>query len=335
MPSEKTPADRVGNSTNSAILVTGAGGFIGSNLVRTLTARGHSSVHALVRSGTSLARLEDFPDRITVHHVDAHDREALLDCLRSVRPVAVINTIRTGPSCVDPLTVVRNNVMAPANLMVATADSGCTRFVQLGSSTEYETRRGELDESTPLRPVSLHGATKAAASLLCQALAAELDIGLVVLRPFQVYGPWDEPTHLVPTAIAAALDDRELVLAPRGRRDWVFVSDVVEACLLALEAELGGEELNLGTGTQWSNEEVVETIVRLSGRRIRVRIDERAGRPWDRDDWRANPSRAGELLGWKPRHDLESGLKATITWELEQRNRVAARGGENKVRTAE
>lgn len=334
MAPEKAPSHHGGSSTAGAVLVAGAGGFIGANLVRALVARG-DSVHALVRPGTNLARLEGLSDRISVHCVDTSDHGALRDLLCEARPIAVVNAMRTRPSRGDPLAPVRDNVMAAANLLVTAAESGCARFVQLGSSTEYEARRGQLDESTPLRPNTVHGATKAAASLVCRELAAELSVDLVVLRPFNVYGPWDEPGHLVPTAIAAALDDREFVLAPRGRRDWVFVSDVIEACLLALAAELGGEELNLGTGRQWSNADVVETIVRLSGRRIRVRVDEHASRPWDRDDWRADPSRASELLGWKPRHDLVSGLQATIAWEREQRNRSAAIVGKGELRATE
>ncbi|HEX7525199.1 MAG TPA: NAD(P)-dependent oxidoreductase [Gaiellaceae bacterium] len=334
MSIETAPADQAGGSTPGAILVAGAGGFIGSHLVRALAARG-DSVHALVRPGTSLARLEDLVDRIAVHRVDACDQEALHDCLRAVRPAAVVNAVKSRPNRDRPLSAVYDNVMAAANLLVSAADSGCARFVQLGSSTEYEARPGRLDESTPLRPTSVHGATKAAASQICQALAAELGVRLVVLRPFQVYGPWDAPSHLVPAAIAAALDDRELVLAPRGRRDWIFISDVIEACLLTLDAGLDGEDLNLGSGRQWRNEEVVETIGRLSGRRIRVRLDEHAGRPWDRDDWRADSSKAGALLGWKPRHDLASGLEATIAWEHERRSRPAATLCAGEVQTAE
>ncbi len=288
-------------------------------------------MHALIRPGTSLARLEDLLDRITVHRVDASDHTALRDCLCEARPTVVVNAMKTAPGRSDLLAAVSDNFLASINLLVTAADSGCARFLQLGSSTEYEARRGKLDESTPLRPTTVHGATKAAATLVCRRLAAELGVGLVVLRPFQVFGPWDQPRHLVPTAIAAALDDRELVLAPHGKRDWVFVSDVVAACLLTLDSGLAGEEINLGSGLQWSNQDVVEMIARISGRRIRVRIDEQAGRSWDRGDWRADPSKARELLGWKPRHDLESGLRATIAWERERPDRVEI-AGEGEVR---
>lgn len=318
--SEDTAPGNQGSSglPRRPVLIAGAGGFIGSHLARALIARG-SLVHALLRPGTSPARLEDVAGQVTVHRVDAGDQAALLNCLREVRPAAVFNAVKPRPDRAQPLGSVRDNVMAAANLVVAAAESGCARFVQLGSSNEYEARSGQIDESTPLRPTSVHGATKAAASLVCHALARELGLQLIVLRPFQVYGPWDNPRHLVPTTIAAALSDSELVLAPHGRRDWVFISDVIEACLLALDADLAGEEINIGSGQQWSNQEIVGEIERLCGHRIRVRRDDRAGRPWDRDDWRADRSKAKELLGWEPRHDLVDGLTATISWERERK----------------
>lgn len=280
-------------------------------------------MHALVRPESALGRLGLIGSRITVHRVDASDPEAVRACLGGIRPAAVVNAVKHRRATPDPLASVRDNVDAAANLLVFAAESGCSRFVQLGSSTEYGATPGPVDEATPLRPTSAHGATKAAATLVCGALAADLGIDLLVLRPFQVYGPGDDPGHLVPTAIAAALDGRELVLAPHGRRDWVFVSDVVDACLLALDASVSGEEVNVGTGRQWSNEEVVSAIEECLGRRISVRVDEQASRPWDRDDWVADVSKAQELLGWTPRHDLASGLRKTIRWERTERRRSA------------
>jgi nucleoside-diphosphate-sugar epimerase len=308
------------------VVVAGAGGFIGSGLVGTLVGRG-TTVHALIRPESGLGRLEPLAGRVTVHRVDAADAEAVRLCLGGIRPAAVVNAVRSSRSAHDPLASVRDNVSAAANLLVSAAESGCSRFVQLGSSTEYAPRPGPIDESTPLRPTAVHGATKAAATLVCRALAADLGVELFVLRPFQVYGPGDERRHLIPTAIAAALDGRELLLAPHGKRDWVFVSDVVDACLLALDTLVGGEELNLGTGRQWSNEEVVSAIAECIGRRIDIRIDERVGRPWDRDDWVADASKAHELLGWTPRYDLVSGLGETIRWEHARRHPSAVAAG--------
>lgn len=322
MPSEEPLVEARVTATES-VLVAGAAGFLGSHLTKALVARG-STVHALVRVDTNLERLDDVMERVVVHRVDVFDSRALSECLGEIRPRVVINAIKARPNRADPLELTRSNVLAPANLLVSAAASGCARFLQLDSSTMYEARRGRIDECTPIRPVSAHGTTKAAASLICRSLAAELNVGYIALCPFQLFGPWDERRHLVPTAIDAIFDDRELVLSPQGRRDWIFVTDVVEACLLALDADLDGEELNLGTGRHHSNEDVVETIARLTGRPIRVRVDERAARPWDRDDWRADCSKARRLLGWEPRHDLAGGLEATIVWECERRSRLLA-----------
>src|SRR5215217_6142157 len=302
------------------VLVAGAGGFIGANLARELAGQG-VVVHALVRPTTSLTALEGLAGELIVHRADAADSRALGECLRRARPDAVVNLMRTRIEAAGPLAAIRDNVVAVGNLFVAAAGAGCSRFVQFGSPTEYAERPRPLDEAAPTGPTTVDGATKAAATVICRELARDTGLPLVVLRPFHVYGPWDEPDHLIPAAIAAALDGRELVLAPRGRRDWIFVGDVVEACLLALDADLKIEELNLGGGRQWSNEEAVTLVAELSGRELSVRIDEGAARPWDRDDWQADISKARALLGWEPRHDLRSGLEETIAWERAHRSR--------------
>lgn len=115
----------------------------------------------------------------------------------------------------------------------------------------------------------------------------------------------------MPAAIAAAFEGSELRLAPNGRRDWVFVEDVVEACLLTLARGKGGE-FNVGAGRQWTNAEVVAAVAEACGREIRVRTDESAMRAWDRDDWVADTTAAEHVLGWRPRHDLRSGLARTV-----------------------
>jgi len=323
-PDQRAPAGPV----PERVLIAGAAGFIGTNLVRELLRRG-ITVHALVRPTTSLAPLEDLIGRVVVHRVDATDLEALRRCVGSARPIAVVNALRASRRESGSLAHVRDNVLAAANLVEAAAEAGCEQLVQLGSSTEHSAVPGPLDESVPLRPQTLHGASKAAATLICHQLARERGIRFVLLRPFQVYGPWDHPRHLVPRAIGAALDGRELAIAPRSRRDWVYVGDVVNACVLALAAPLDGEEINIGTATQWTNEEVVAAVSEVTGRTVRVRLDEGAHRPWDRASWVAEIAKARSVLGWEPRHDLRAGIEATVAWELSRR-----RGHERRERPA-
>jgi nucleoside-diphosphate-sugar epimerase len=216
---------------------------------------------------------------------------------------------------------VADNVAATSAFVAAAGAAGCRRAVLLGSSTEYAPLAGPLPESAALNPVSLHGATKAAGTFACRAIARRVGVALTVLRPFAVYGPGDDPGHLVPTAIDAALQDRTLRVAPRGRRDWVYVDDVAEAVLRAVDAGLEDAVVNVGTGRQWTNGEVVAHVAAACGTQIRVVTDEAAGRPWDREDWVADVRHAQAVLGWTARWSLPDGLAATVAW---QRDRVGA-----------
>lgn len=302
------------------MVVAGAAGFIGARLVRALVEWG-CEVHALVRPGGSTARLAGLECQVT--EADAEDGETVRGQLTRARPHAVINAVRaprsgkaTGASGLAGL--ITTNVAAATNLMLGAHAAGCRRFLQLGSSTEYAPGSGPIAEDRALRPVTTHGATKAAASLICRSLAEELRVGFTLVRPFQVYGPGDHSEHLIPRAIRASVLDHPLPLAPEGRRDWIYVDDVAEACLRALALDRAGLEINVGSGRQWTNAQVVERVGLATGCSVSVRIDASAGRDWDRSDWVADTGRARATLGWEPRHDLDAGLARTVAWARTQ-----------------
>jgi nucleoside-diphosphate-sugar epimerase len=195
--------------------------------------------------------------------------------------------------------------------VVEAVPSRCRAVIRLGSSTEYAAWPVPMDERTPLRPRGFFGATKAAGSLLFAATAAARGIRSCVLRAFQVYGPGDHPERFVPTVLTAARTGHEVALtAPGRRRDWVWVGDVVEACLLAADRDdlAPAAVYNIGTGVQTSNEELVAAAARVTGRRIATRVGAHPGRSWDTSDWVCDPSAARVDLGWKPHVDLADGL---------------------------
>jgi nucleoside-diphosphate-sugar epimerase len=202
------------------------------------------------------------------------------------------------------------NTISGAWIVEAVPDT-CHVVVRLGSSTEYAASALPMDERTPLHPRGFFGATKAAGSLLFAAAAAERGIRSVVLRAFQVYGPGDKPERFVPTVLRAARTGEVLALTATGlRRDWVWVGDVVDACLLAVDRDdlPGGAVYNIGTGVQTSNEELVAVAEQVTGRRIATRVGGHPGRDWDTGDWVCDPTAARAGLGWKPATDLADGL---------------------------
>jgi nucleoside-diphosphate-sugar epimerase len=283
-------------------LVTGAGGFVGAHLVARLVRDGWDVV-PLVRPGSPTSRLPGV-------EVDLTDAAALAAAVRSAAPEVAFHlaAARAKDDAGQRLATAAVNAVSGLHLVEALPEH-CV-VVRLGSSTEYAEQPGPMDESAPLHPRGFFGATKAAGSLLLTAAATERGLRSAVLRAFQVYGPGDQPGRLVPTVLRAAATGDPLPLTGPGlRRDWVFVDDVVDACVLAALADdlPGGTVLNIGTGVQTANEELVATAERVTGRRIDVRQGAHGGRGWDAASWVCDPSRAAGL-GWRPATTLEQGL---------------------------
>lgn len=297
--------------------VTGASGFLGANLVRRLIESG-AEVHALHRPSSDLWRLQDVRTRITLHRADIRSPDELRKVLRLVAPEFIFHLAARGVSRSDSdrRELFEANVVGTANLLEASNALDYERFIHVGASSEYGSNALPMSESDCLEPVTAYGASKAAATLLCRQFARSEGRRLVILRPFSVYGPWEPATRLIPTAILAALHGRDMALTVPGiRRDLVFVDDVMDACLAAAERGAApGEIVNVGSGREWSNEEVVAAVEALCGRKVRARPGEYPLRASDAPHWVAGIQKAERVLGWKPTHSLDQGLEKTIAW---------------------
>ena len=293
----------------SRALVLGAGGFVGRHLCARLRADGWDVV-GTVRPGAGA------PSHGEVA-VDLADPDALEAAVRAADPDVAFHLAagRARATAADRAATAAVNTTSGLHLVEALGDR-CRAVVRLGSSTEYAAVDGPMDERAPLAPRGFFGATKAAGSLLLTAAAQERGLRAAVLRAFQVYGPGDHAGRLVPTVLRAARDGTVLPLtAPGSRRDWVHVDDVVDACVRAATADHlpGGTVLNVGTGRQTANEELVAAAERATGRRIRTDAGAHPGRSWDTGSWVSDPARARALLGWEPVVELEDGLRRC--WE--------------------
>jgi nucleoside-diphosphate-sugar epimerase len=297
-------------------LVTGAGGFVGTHLCDALVSAGWET-HGTLRPGGTRWRLPGLPKEARLCEADLRDFAATHELLKQIRPDIVFNAVAHNPYRPTSMRVaVAADILTLANLLDATDETGCERFVHLGGSLEYGPSETPHREGDALRPVSLRGSVKAGASLLAAQQGDSGGRPIVVLRLFSVYGPWEAPHRLVPSAIRAALADEELPITPPGfTHDFVFAPDVAEACLRAAVApNLDGEIINVAGGHPVTNEELVETVARVVGRPVSVREGAFPSRPWDRRKWVADIRRSRELLGWSPRHALDEGIRKTIEW---------------------
>jgi len=284
-------------------LVTGAGGFVGGHLATRLISDGWH-VHGTVRPGRPA------PPGVEAVPVNLADDAATSDAVRAANPdvVFLLAAARAHATAAERATTHAVNATSVGWVLSALADR-CRAVVRLGSSTEYGAAAKPMGESTPGEPRGFFGATKAAGT---DRLLAVQHPRTVVLRAFQVYGPNDHPHRLVPTAIRAARTGATLSLtAPGFCRDWVYVDDVVEACVRAAMADHlpSGQVLNIGTGRQAANEDLVALLARVIGRPIHTDVGAHPGCEWDTHSWVCDPYRARELLGWEAKVALDEGLR--------------------------
>jgi nucleoside-diphosphate-sugar epimerase len=299
------------------VLVTGASGFIGANLVRRLLSDGHE-VDLILRPKHAGWRLTEI-ESIARHIVELADPDDVAKTVQAVRPDWIFHLAAHGAysSQTDFREMIQTNVIGTVNLVEACLKTGFEAFVNTGSSSEYGFKDHPPIETELPEPNSHYAVTKASATLYCRYAAQKHNVRLRTLRLYSVFGPWEEPTRLIPTLIAFGLKGRLPPLAdPKVARDYVYVDDVCDAYVLA--AKHSGAEsdaiFNIGTAIQSRLDQVVEIAGHLMPVNDQPRWASMPNRQWDTQTWVANNGRAVRELGWTPRHTLPEGLEETIAW---------------------
>jgi nucleoside-diphosphate-sugar epimerase len=298
------------------VLVTGGGGFVGANAVRRLLAAGYR-VHLLNRNATPPWRLRDVVNQTTTHVADVRDADAVARAVRESGAAFVVHCAAYGayPQQGEPSRILETNVLGTANLLRAAASAGVRLVVSAGSSSEYGYRSTAMSEGDRLEPNSWYAASKAAQTHLCSLPMWRPSLPVVTLRLFSVYGPWEEPTRLVPTIVRRALARAPLeMVAPEIARDFVYVDDVVDL-MVDFDRLAGhpGEVFNVGTGRQVTLQEVVDALAEICGD-LRVVWGAMPPRPWDTAAWCADTTRTAAQLGWTARRDFRRGLDEFVAW---------------------
>jgi len=309
------------------VLITGGSGFIGAVLARDLIAAGQE-VHLICRPSSNLWRLAGLKGRFTAHWGDLRDPAAVQRIVNDCMPNVIYHLATHGayPFQKERTAILASNILGAANLLDALERFPYRAFIQTGSSSEYGHKNGPLHEDDRLEPRTDYGVAKAAVSLLCQAEALK-GRPVNTVRVFSAYGPWEEPTRLVPYVMDCCRRGvNPKVTAGRQPRDFIYVDDVI-ALLKAAAAHrsLGGRILHAGTGRQHSVREMIETIVAVCGRgRVTPAFSSEEIRPDEPNCWVAGIDDTMKLTGWKPRYDLQSGIERTWNWFLQGGQRQVA-----------
>ncbi|HEX7253083.1 MAG TPA: NAD-dependent epimerase/dehydratase family protein [Thermoanaerobaculia bacterium] len=303
-------------------LLTGGAGFVGANLARRLLAEG-LDVHLLVRPESRGWRIEGIRRDVRIHAVDLSEAESVSKAVRAAAPDWIFHLAAHGSysSQTDLDRMIQTNLAGTATLLEACARIGFEAFVHAGSSSEYGYKDHAPAEEDWLEPNSPYAVTKAAATLFCRYQAQKLELPITTLRLYSVYGPYEEPTRLMPTLIRAGLAGKLPPLVhPDIARDYVYTEDVNEAFLLAAQrasAKSRGAVYNVGTGIQTTIREVVAVARRTLPISEEPRWGSMPDRQWDTGVWVADRRRIERELGWKPHVPLEEGFARMVEWVRE------------------
>lgn len=302
-------------------LITGATGFIGSCLLRRLIDK-NENTHILLRRGAKMWRISDLIQDTNVHFSDFSDVANLSKIMKMVKPDIIYHLATYGAySSQDEADLcVKTNIIGTWNLLKSTSNIDYELFVNTGSSSEYGFKKSPMKESDCLDPASYYAVTKCSQTLLCSYFAKENRKPIITLRPFSVYGPYEDKNRFIPTLLKALYLHRKMnLVSPNISRDWVHVNDMVDAYLLINKLKkYGGEVFNIGTGVQKTVKQVVSLASKVTRKKCDLCWNKMENRKWDTDYWLADISKTKKLLGWEPHISLYDGL--FLTWEWFKEN---------------
>jgi dTDP-glucose 4,6-dehydratase len=307
------------------VLVTGGAGFISSNVIRHLleaTDYDVVSLDALTYAG-NLENLADVMshERLSFVHGDIRNADLVAEVVAEVDVIVnaaaeshVEKSILEGAS-----EFVTTNVEGTQVLLDAIREAPVERFVLISSSEVYGTAEADpMGEEHPLNPRSPYAATKAGADRLAYSYFVTYGLPIVILRPFNNYGPRQHWEKVVPRFITSALSDEPLTVHGDGHasRDWLYVEDDAEAIVAAIEADLdevAGEVINVATGVDVSVDDIADLVLDLLGKpaSLKSNVEERPGQV---DRHIGSTEKAAALLGWRARTSFETGLERTVAW---------------------
>jgi len=313
------------NWQEQKVLVTGAGGFIGSHLVERLVTL-KAAVRAFVRynsKGTcghidSLA--PQTKEKLEVIAGDLRDPEAVRAACKDVTIVFHLGALVAIPySYVHPVEVVQTNVLGTLNVLCAARDCGVKQVVHTSTSEVYGTARYvPIDEKHPLCGQSPYSASKIGADQLAESFFRSFELPVAIIRPFNTYGPRQSARAVIPSVITQVISRGTVYIgATHPTRDLTYVDDTVEAFVKIAECpEAIGKVTNVGSGKEATIRDLVNLIFSIVGKDAKVVFDPARLRPPRSEVERllADTSRMKEITGWRPSVSLEDGLRKTIDW---------------------
>ena len=311
------------NWNSKSVLITGAGGFIGSHLAEALVATGahtRAMVHYNSAGGRGWLDESDLKDEMEIVAGDIREADSVRAALKGVDVVFHLAALIAIPySYVSPSSYVTTNILGTLNILQESMHAGVSRVVHTSTSEVYGTARQiPISEEHPLQGQSPYSATKIGADKLAESFHRSFGLPISIVRPFNTYGPRQSARAIIPTIMTQALANEPIRvgnIAPT--RDFNYVGDTVRGFISNVASEKAvGRVINLGSGKELSIGDLAKTICSLVGRECQIVQEEQRIRPSgsEVDRLLGDNRLADELLGWRPEVSLRDGLHQTLDW---------------------
>jgi UDP-glucose 4-epimerase len=303
------------------VLITGASGFVGTNLARRLMREGHD-VHLLLRSSYKPWRIEEIKKEVVIKLVDLADENRVTAVVKHIKPDWVFHLATYGAySQQDEVgRMIETNIKGTWYLLRACLKAGVKVMVNTSSSSEYGFNSDAPSEKVTVTPNSDYAVTKTAATLLCNYFANRYQLYIPTLRLYSVYGPYEEPSRLMPTLLIQAQKGKWPPLVnPQTARDFIYVNDICEVFLKVTRrrSKEWAPIYNLGTGKQIRLRQLANIVRKMFQIKAMPRWSTMNQRQWDTSVWRANIAKIRRDYRWKPKYNLALGLQEMNDWLLQ------------------
>jgi len=298
--------------------ITGATGFIGSNIVRKLIANG-DTVQILARSKKLNWRLSDLKNSLEIYEGDILSPK-LDQIIKRAKPDIIFHFAAYGVLSKenDQRKIFDVNLRGTMNLVNAIKKYSFRLFINAGSAVEYGVKDHSISETDLLQPINDYGVSKGAATLFCQKEAIRNNLPIITFRHFTPFGYFEDRTRLIPDVILSAIEDKPIkVSVPTSVRDFIFIEDIVDAYINATKIKLPyGEIINIGSGKQHSVGEIVRNILNLTKSRSKIEWGavKKQERYIESKLLQADISKAYKILKWRPKYTINTALKKNIEW---------------------
>lgn len=304
------------NLTGEKVLVTGAAGFIGSHLVRRLLEYG-AQVAIIVRKSTKLWKVDSVKNQIEFYYSDMQDKDKLDKIICAYKPQYMFHLAAYGVNSQnkDYYNAINTNIIGSVNILEPLKKVECEKIINMGSSSEYGIINGSQTEKGELNPLSIYGSTKAASTIIMHQIARANNQDIITIRPFGLFGEYEEPHKIFSFIISSILKGQEVRLTSCQQfRDYIYVENLVDALILACKSDIKNEIFNIGSGKVNKLEYYINKTFELIETKMKPKYGYYPQR--DGDMWCPCPNieKIKKILNWDVKIPFEVGLDKTIKW---------------------